>query len=85
MIISARSSAQPNSALSSIGPNMKKLPAAQLEAAIKRLEEVVKNLPDDFFVRTNARFFWTTIALLVAFGERRLRAGSEQSAAAERT
>ena len=34
---------------------------------------VVKNLTDDFFVRTNARFLWATIALLVAFGERRLR------------
>ena len=38
---------------------------------------VVKNLTDDFFYRTNARFLWTTLALLVAFGERRLRAGSE--------
>jgi len=36
---------------------------------------VVKNLTDDFFVRTNARFLWATIALLVAFGERRLREG----------
>jgi len=34
---------------------------------------VVKNLTDDFFFRTNARFLWTTLALLVAFGERRLR------------
>lgn len=34
---------------------------------------IVKNLPDDFFVRTNARYFWTTLALLLAFGERRLR------------
>ena len=37
---------------------------------------VVKNLTDDFFVRTNARFLWATFALLVAFGERRLK-GSE--------
>ena len=34
---------------------------------------VVKNLTDDFFFRTNARFLWTTLALLVAFGERRSR------------
>ena len=34
---------------------------------------IVKNLTDDFFVRTNARFLWATVALLVAFGERRLR------------
>jgi len=34
---------------------------------------LVKNLTDDFFVRSNARFLWATIALLVAFGERRLR------------
>ncbi|MEO8485359.1 MAG: O-antigen ligase family protein [Betaproteobacteria bacterium] len=33
---------------------------------------VVKNLTDDFFVRTNARFLWAVVALLVAFGERRL-------------
>lgn len=38
---------------------------------------VVKNLTDDFFFRTNARFLWTTLALLVAFGERRLREESE--------
>ena len=39
---------------------------------------VVKNLTDDFFVRTNARFLWAEVALLVAFGERRLRSsGSE--------
>ena len=38
---------------------------------------LVKNLTDDFFFRTNARFMWTTLALLVAFGERRLRTGSE--------
>ena len=37
---------------------------------------VVKNLTDDFFYRTNARFLWTMLALLVAFGERRLREGS---------
>ena len=40
---------------------------------------VVKNLTDDFFYRTNARFLWTMLALLVAFGERRLREGSEGS------
>ena len=40
---------------------------------------VVKNLTDDFFFRTNARFLWTMLALLVAFGERRLRKGSEGS------
>jgi O-antigen ligase len=34
---------------------------------------LVKNLTDDFFVRTNARFLWAEVALLVAFGERRLR------------
>lgn len=34
---------------------------------------LVKNLTDDFFVRTNARFLWAIVALLVAFGERRLR------------
>jgi O-antigen ligase len=34
---------------------------------------IVKNLTDDFFVRTNARFLWAVVALLVAFGERRLR------------
>jgi len=38
---------------------------------------VVKNLTDDFFVRTNARFLWTVVALLVAFGERRLRVRDE--------
>jgi O-antigen ligase len=38
---------------------------------------VVKNLTDDFFVRTNARFLWAIVALLVAFGERRLRETSE--------
>ena len=38
---------------------------------------VVKNLTDDFFDRSNARFLWTMLALLVAFGERRLRKGSE--------
>ena len=37
---------------------------------------LVKNLTDDFFVRTNARFLWTSLALLVAFGERRLRSES---------
>lgn len=34
---------------------------------------VVKNLTDDFFYRTNARFLWTVLVLLMAFGERRLR------------
>ena len=34
---------------------------------------VVKSMTDDFFVRTNTRFLWSVIALLVAFGERRLR------------
>ncbi|CAG0964797.1 hypothetical protein BURK1_00906 [Burkholderiales bacterium] len=38
---------------------------------------LVKNLTDDFFVRTNARFLWAAFALLVAFGERRLREGAE--------
>lgn len=37
---------------------------------------LVKNLTDDFFVRTNLRFFWAVVALMIAFGERRLR-GSE--------
>ena len=40
---------------------------------------LVKNLTDDFFFRTNARFLWTALALLVAFGERRLRDGSSGS------
>lgn len=34
---------------------------------------VVKNLTDDFFVRSNLRFFWCVVALIVAFGEARLR------------
>lgn len=38
---------------------------------------LVKNLTDDFFVRTNLRFFWALVALLVAFGERRLRGPDE--------
>lgn len=43
---------------------------------------LAKNLTDDFFARTNLRFFWTTVALLIAFGERRLRAvaGGERGA-----
>jgi O-antigen ligase len=45
---------------------------------------IVKNLPDDFFVRTNARYLWTTLALLVAFGERRLRTGSQKTPAEPR-
>jgi O-antigen ligase len=38
---------------------------------------LVKNLTDDFFVRSNARFLWSTLALLVAFGERRLRSAPD--------
>jgi len=38
---------------------------------------IVKNLTDDFFVRSNARFLWAVVALLVAFGERRLRRGPD--------
>jgi hypothetical protein len=38
---------------------------------------IVKNLTDDFFVRTNARFLWAVVALLVAFGERRLRSAPD--------
>jgi O-antigen ligase len=34
---------------------------------------LAKSLTDDFFARTNLRFFWTTVVLLIAFGERRLR------------
>ena len=36
---------------------------------------LVKNMTDDFFTRSNLRFFWTVVALLIAFGERRLRGG----------
>lgn len=34
---------------------------------------LVKNLTDDFFVRTNLRFLWAVFALMIAFGEGRLR------------
>lgn len=34
---------------------------------------LVKNVTDDFFVRSNLRFLWGVVALFVAFGERRLR------------
>lgn len=34
---------------------------------------VLKNVTDDFFVRSNLRFLWGIVALLCAYGERRLR------------
>ncbi len=34
---------------------------------------LVKNVTDDFFVRSNLRFLWGIVALFLAFGERRLR------------